>query len=162
MGKVFGIVFLIVGMILIAGFCLVKRLFFHKYYRDLVLVDDFLITPEWKTLEATKTVAADKDINFISIGVALPFEAFSIRDGIKSPEGTIINPEIILVDMDGVEYDFARKAGARRYQGYDFANYKYDGDLPRNKKFTKILLRSSVPIPTTRIQWSGYNIKDLP
>jgi len=161
-GKAFWISILIAVAILVTVYGIVKRLFYRKYYRNVVLADNFLISQDWKPLETTEQIIADKDINLISIGVALPFKAFGIRRGISTPDGEIVNPEIILVDMDGVEYDFARKEGSLRYQGYEFANYKYEGDLPRNKKFIEILLRSSVSIPTTRIQWSGYNIKDLP
>jgi len=52
--------------------------------------------------------------------------------------------------------------GGRRGKGFEFANYELKVDVPRGKRFEKVLLRSDVEIPTTRIQWSGYNIKDLP
>jgi hypothetical protein len=138
---------------------MIKKLLKH-YFTDVILADDFLIYSDRKEIQSTKLVA-DKDVNMISIGVKSPLQAFGVKKGIRNSDGRIINPEIILVDADGVEYPFEH-AGGRRYKGYEFANYEYQGDLPLDKKFEKVLLRCDVPVTATRIQWSGYNIKDLP
>ena len=151
-------IFMIVA-VAITGYFMVKRIFFHQYYKDVVLADEFLITTDRKILEAKGLVVADKDVNIIAVGVAPPFKAFDAKNGIRTPDGQIVNPEIILVDAEGDEYPLKYK-GARLFKDYDFANYKYVG--PKGKKFEKVLLRSDVPIPATRILWSGYNIKDLP
>ena len=145
------------------GSCLViKRLFFHKYYKTKILVDSFVITPEWKTLDAKNLIVVDKDVHFISLAVEPPFRAFKAKGfGISDPDGDIVNPEIILVSASGNEY-YLKCSGARQTSEFDFANYEYEGKLSAGERFEKVVLRSDVAIPVKRIQWSGYDIKDLP
>jgi hypothetical protein len=82
----------------------------------------------------------EKDVKYVSIILEPPFEDDTLNGGIKTPEGSIINPEIRLIDVDGKEYEL-RFAGSRHFQNNKYVNYKYDGKLPNSKDFSKILIK---------------------
>lgn len=153
-------VILAVSILLLSGL-IIKRVFFYNYLTEIVLVSDFVITSEWKEVGTADLLRVEKDNQYIALLLEPPFEDDMPARGIKTPEGTIVNPEIILVDEEGNEYPLSF-GGSRYFEGKNFVNYRYGRGLPIGKKYSKVRIRSEIPLPVKQILWSGYNTKDLP
>ncbi|MCY7377573.1 MAG: hypothetical protein LH472_16570 [Pyrinomonadaceae bacterium] len=151
-----GISLIIIGLFVYINF------FFGKYIKEIVLESDFLITSDGKEINIKNLVKIEKDINYISILLEPSDETITFNGGggIRIPSGEIVNPEIKLLDEDGKEYLLAY-GGSRHYGNNEYANYRYQVDLPVDKKYEKVLIRSDIPIKSQKIIWSGYNAKDL-
>jgi hypothetical protein len=152
---------LIVFIILFAGGLTIKMVFFRQYIRNVVLIENVVIAPEWKEVGTPDLLKVEKDNQYISLLLESPFEDDTRAGGIKAPDGTIIKPEIRLVDDEGREYSL-HYGGARRFEDGVFVNYRYEANLPPDKHFAKVIIRSAASIPLRQILWSGYNTKDLP
>ena len=156
------IIGLIVAVIIISlGGLITKRVFFSHYIQDIVLTNNIVITSEWQEIGTPDLLRVEKDNQYISLLLEPPFEDDTPARGIKTPEGTIINPDIRLVDDEGKEYPL-RFGGARGSKAKNFVNYRYEPALPADKTYTKVLIRSTYTIPLKQILWSGYDTKDLP
>lgn len=160
--KNFALVIIIIsGLILIMGGLVIKRIFFYHYLKEIKLANNFLITSQWKEVGNSDLLKSRKEIQYISILVKPPYEIDDQNGGIKTPDGSTVNPEIRLLDTDGNEYKLTF-GGSRHFEDKNFANYRYDKDLPSGKDYSKVLIRSTVSIPAKQIIWSGYDAKDLP
>lgn len=151
-----------ISLILI-GFFVYINFFFGKYLKETDLESNLLLTSDWKEIDIKNLVKIEKDINYISILLEPPYETFtpSRGGGIKIPSGEVVNPEIKLLDEDGKEY-LLTYGGSRRFSNNEYANYRYQINLPVDKKYDKMLIRSDAPIKTQKIIWSSYNARDLP
>lgn len=151
-----------ISLILI-GFFVYINFFFGKYLKEIALENNLLITSDWKEIDIKNLVKIEKDINYIAILLEPPYKTFTVSGsgGIKIPSGEVVNPEIKIVDEDGKEYLLAY-GGSRNSNNNEYANYQYQVNLPIDKKYEKLLIRSDTPIKTQKIIWSSYNVRDLP
>ena len=149
--------------LIIIGLFIYINFFFGKYLKETDLESNLLITSNWKEIDIEKLVKVEKDINYISILLEPPYKTFTVGGGggIKILSGEVVNPEIKLVDEEGKEYLLAY-GGSRLSSNKEYANYRYQINLPVDKKYEKMLIRSDVPIKTQKIIWSSYNARDLP
>jgi len=157
------IVFFVIILISI-GYVFTKKIFFHSFYTDKVLVSDFTINDEWQDLEFNKPLIVEKENQFISIVLEPPFEAEITKKGIKMPSGEITQPEIKLIDLYDREYNLALLSSRGGERGNNIANYGYKNGykvFPFGSKFKKIKIRSDKEVDTKQILWSGYNATDL-
>ena len=155
---------LILGLVgilsVLAGLFIYVNFFFGKYIKETVLEENGVISSEWREIDARNLAKIEKDKHYISILLESSFKADTDKGGIKSPDGEIINPEIKLVDSEGNEYSLIY-IGSRRYRNGEYVNYGYRPNLPGDKIYEKVLVRSNKPIKVQKIIWSGYDIKDL-
>lgn len=151
-----GISLIVIGLFVYINF------FFNNEIKETVLENNFFITSDRKEINIKNSVKIEKDINYISILLLPPNKTFmsSGGGGIKIPNGEVVNPEIKLVDENEKEYLLAY-GGSRRYDNNEYANYRCEVELPADKKYEKLLIRSDIPIKTQEILWSGYNARDL-
>jgi hypothetical protein len=152
-----GISLIFIGLFVYINF------FFGKYIKETVLESNFLITSDEKEIDIKNLVKIEKDINYISILLEPSYETITFSDGggIRIPTGEVVNPEIKLVDEDGKEYLLAYGGSRSSAPRNEYANYRYEVDLPVDKKYEKVLIRSDIPIKTQKIIWTGYNARDL-
>ena len=139
----------------------VYRACFAGYYEETSLADEFLISKDWKEIESSGRIKIEKDKQFIEILLEPPDTAWSNgKSEIRSGDRTI-HPEIKLIDSEGTEYLLKANAG-RLYHDKEFVEFGFDGKLPTDKTFSKLMLRSDEPLKVRGILWAGYNFRDLP
>jgi len=122
---------------------------------------DFPIAPPIKALYRDQTIMLGiKDYDWSS-------EGNSFTAPLKLPDGTIVDPQIQLVDSLGNSYPF-HHSGAVRTGGllgstdepvFRAGSSDNSPDLPRDKEFTKLRIRSDVSFRCSRIEWVDYNPK---
>ena len=154
----------LVALLLVTGVVIVGLLLFSwpfifrpPLFHNIVLAENEQIGSDWIEIVPKENLRAERDNTYIGIALELPFKTPYGARGIETPDGRIVNPEIFLVDEDGNEYSFLRSGAG----GEDTSRYKYSGNLPRDKVFKKVRLRSDVPISVKQILWSEYDNKDL-
>ena len=152
------VIILTIALASILGFkFVVQKVHRRQLFHNTVLAENVLISPEWQQIDTRNLIKVNKDRHFIGVVLELPLETPYGSGGIKIPSGKIINPEIKLFDDSENEYNLTRSGSG----GTDTSRYEYEGQLPLNKTYTKVLLRSDYPIMTKQILWSGFNNRDL-
>lgn len=150
----------LVGILsVLAGLLIYVNFFFGKYIKETVLEENGVISSDWKEIDAKNLAKIEKDKNYVAILLESSFKADAETDGIKTSDGEIIKPEIKLVDSERNEYPLIY-TGSRFYQNGQYVNYGYRSELPANKIYEKVLIRSNKPLKFQKIIWSGYDIKD--
>lgn len=128
----------------------------RKQFHDTILVENASIFDEPLEIDVSGKVKIERDRNFVSIYLTPPLEDDIMDGGIRLPNGEISNPVILLVDEFGHEY-ILEYSGSR---GKRICNYEYEGLLPKDRDYQKIILKSDFLIRTEKIVWSGYDLKD--
>ena len=150
------------SIVILLGFSIfVKRVFFYNYLSQVVLADNFVVTPEWKNIGNSDLLRIEKENNYISVLLEPQFQVDIKERGIRTPEDSIINPEIKLVDNEGNEYQLVF-GGGRSFENQNFINYNFGVPLPVVKSYSNVLIRSNNQIRVKQILWTGYDSKDLP
>jgi len=132
-------------------------IFRPSLFRNKVLAENITIGPEWTEINFRDPIKVDTDTVFVGLYLDPPYLTPLGSKGIKTPDGQIVNPEITLIDVNGNEFALTRSGAG----GEEISRYSYSDGLPRDRAYTRLLLRSDVPIKTRQILWSGYDIKDL-
>lgn len=142
----------------------VWRLFFHETLKNVVLARDFQITSEWTEIGTPNELKVRKDYQYISLQIEPPLKAHTIGDatksGIQIPGGAVVNPEIRIIDVEGNEYPLIY-GGHHGGGPSEFVNYKHEGNLPINKTYKKVEVRSDYPLNVKAVFWSGYDQSDI-
>lgn len=117
----------------------------------------------WVELHAEPQLKADKDIPQLVLDLEGPFKDDFYKEGrgpnkgkgILMPDGEVINPEVELVDQNGnvfaLVYGGAR-GGAPVYQ--------YPSELPQDRGYKTVRIRSPKPIKCKAIYWYCESRKD--
>lgn len=76
------------------------------------------------------------------------------RNQIPLPDGTLVNPEVEILDDSGKVYRLhpSRLVSAG-------VGYTADHSFPRDKSFVKIRIRSDKPFQASKILWENMNLK---
>ena len=146
--------------IIIWGGMVVWRLFFHETLKNVVLASDFQITSEWKEIGTQDELKIEKKYHYISFQIEPPLKAATTKWGIVVPGGEVVTPEVRIIDVEGNEYALAitgRSGGGPN----EIIDYEYEGNLPINKIYQKVRLRSDHPMTVKAIFWSGYDQSDM-
>lgn len=133
-----------------------------KYRTEISLAKDFLVTDQWQTIDVKDLLPPlSKDRNDLYLAVPPSYKAWDPAPrGIEAPDGTIIKPEIEVVDSNGVIYVFKQTGAAR--SRYEKATYAASPELAKETQITRIRIRANHSILIPAIIWSSYDIKDLP
>lgn len=79
--------------------------------------------------------------------------------GLVLPDGSIVRPQVELVGKDGETYELDVPSLFLSSKGEILAYFSGD-DLPNDKTFTKVRIRSDKPVRCNRIFWRNYNLWD--
>lgn len=124
------------------------------------------IGDEWLELNPTPYLKADKTFQWVLLELKPPLKDDFHNEGkgpnsgkgILMPDGEVINPEIELID----EYGNAFNLIYRGASGGPVYGYIKPKDLPRDREYKTIRIRSSRPIKCKAIYWYCESSKDWP
>jgi len=148
-------------LIIVVGIYAFNRMFYRSYYLDIVLLENATISADWLEIESDGRIIARKDLQFISLLLEPSYKLDPYSNAIVTPDGRKINPEIMLIDTDGNEFHLTYIKG-RIGEAGEQASYGYKPDFPLKTRFSRVKIRSEIPIKTKAILWSGYDIRDQP
>jgi hypothetical protein len=119
---------------------------------------------EWVEFAPKQLLKADKDLQWVLLDLAPPFEDNSragpgpgAEGGIRMPDGEVINPEIEVIDQYG--NSFKLNWGGTRH-GWPAYDLPYPQKLPRDREYKTVRIRSPRPIKFKAIYWFCDSVKD--
>lgn len=131
----------------------VYRLF--NPYLDREIVGPTTVSSEWLEIKPKQPLSVERQIQYLILDVADPFEPVYEQWSLRLRDGTVVKPEVQLVDENGGVYDLTSPALDNK--GIGFRN----SDLPRDRVYRKVRIRSDKPIRLSRIYWRCYNQWDV-
>jgi hypothetical protein len=73
-------------------------------FLDRTIKKDTTLTPEWADITLEKPLRPERDAQAVILYLAEPYEADLELDGVRMPDGSLIKPEVQLVDTAGNTY----------------------------------------------------------
>jgi hypothetical protein len=114
------------------------------------------LSSEWMEISVDPPLKPDREEHDIVLYLEEPFGRDLETKGVRLPDGSVITPEIQLIDQDGKSYDL-KYYGKR---GPQLIEFTLRGQLD-GKVYPKVRVRSEKPITCKAILWSNWNWKDI-
>lgn len=151
---------------LISLFILVIAL--HSIYRrlypylDREIMGPVTVFTEWLEITPKKPLVPERRIHEIFLKSAGGYEPDYKGWGLRLPDGTVLTPEVQLVDQYGGVYQL--KFGVLDETGISFTfrdPVSHEEILPTDRTYRAVRIRSSKPIKFSRVVWRCYNPWDF-
>jgi hypothetical protein len=158
--------------ILLITFCFAASFIHISCLRDsywIKLSGPVTIGSEWIEFRPKSPLKAEKDAQDIILEMEPPLKYDRMNEGngpnagrgILMPGGEVINPEIEIIDEYGNAFTLVW-SGARGWAGGNGPKYRlpYPNELPRDRVYKVVRLRSPKPIKCKAIYWFCDSVKD--
>ena len=132
--------------------CYLGLIAYINWPNDRILAKNIGVTTEWIELAIEPPVKAENRSQSINLRIT----------DLKLPDGKLLSPEIELYDDLGGKVDFFHSGSVtKNYVDEVFrAGYKNQSiNLPADRRYTKMRIRSSIPFSCDQIYWSDYDPK---
>ena len=119
---------------------------------DRTLAKDLPVSADWTEIIDDSGFTAkyrDQSVNLRIPGI----DPDSRFDGIKRSDGSMINVEIELFDESGAVYPLELSGYVTKFH----RDAVFRGQLPKNRRFVKVRVRSDVPFTCSEVYWRDYN-----
>lgn len=117
-----------------------------------------LVTPEWTDVAIDPAVTAAKQVQNINLRISdFRVDHNSNSFDVRLPGGTVVQPEIELYDELANKFEFRHSGFVRKT--YDDVVFSPGPELPKNRRFTKLRIRSNAPFSCGEIYWMDRNLK---
>lgn len=146
-------------LVLVAGISLViiggeVYRFFHPYL-DREVSGPVTITMDWVEITPKKPLRAERQIQYLTLDMAEAFTPDYKLGGMRFADGAIAIPEVELIDQSGRTYSLNHSG--MNEKGIVF----FMPDLPKDRLYSVVRIRSDKPIKVSRIYWRCYNQWDV-
>ena len=150
-----------ISTLLIFGY--VSLIIYINWPDDKTIVKKLQVTKEWTEVAIDPSVKPTKQSQYIKLRINdFKVDRSSNSFDIILPDGTIIEPEIELHDEFGNKFEFHHSGFAMKtYDDIVFTPgpLKQLMELPADRQYTKLRIRSDVPFLCDQIYWRDYNLK---
>lgn len=157
------------GILLVIGLACAALLtscvyrFFHPYL-DRELSGPITISSEWLEITPKEPLRAERVVQYLYIYTTKPFEPDNRSWGIRLADGSVVVPEVELVDQQGNIYNLKASSfsledptRANVISGIGFSALE---ELPKDKVYRAVRIRSDQPIQCSKIIWRCYDPRD--
>jgi hypothetical protein len=124
-------------------------------YLDREIAGPTTISSEWLEIMPEQPLRVERQIQYLTLDVADPFEPVYDNWSLRLNDGSVVRPEVQLVDEHGSVYNLTSPALDNK--GIAFGN----SDLPSDRVYPVVRIRSDKPIKLSRIYWHCYNQWDV-
>jgi hypothetical protein len=139
---------------------IVYRFFFP--YLDQELSGKVTISSEWKEFVPKKPLRAERQIQMVVLDLDKSFKFQDNDWGLILPDGSVVTPEVELVDQDGKTYPLAEPSEwFSPSSGVKYREFSAKNELPKDKVFRAVRIRCEKPVLCNRIFWRCYNMWDV-
>jgi hypothetical protein len=122
---------------------------------------------DWVELHPEQPLKAEKTFQFVILDLEPPLKCDILGEGngpdrgkgILMPDGGVINPEIEVIDQDGNAFSLVWR-GARGGLSSPAYRLPYPNELPRDREYKAVRIRSPKPIKCKAIYWFCDSSKD--
>jgi len=128
----------------------------RQSFLDRTIKGPTTLTPEWTEIVVTPPLQPERDEHDIVLYLEEPFGRDLQAKGVRLPDGSVITPDIQLIDSDGKTYDLTYVG----HRGPQLVRFTLRGRLD-NREYQKVRIRSEKPVKCKEIIWSNWNWKDI-
>lgn len=160
-----GVSRLVIALTAIGGLAILVFLSFKGYrmlnpYLDRELSGPVTVTSAWLELTPREPLRAERQVQYLYLHTVDPFVPDHSVWGIRFPDGSVVVPEVQLVDQYGnIHAPRASSfslADRRRPDVISGIGFRVQ-DLPPERVFEKVRIKSARPINLSSIVWRNYN-----
>jgi hypothetical protein len=126
-------------------------------FLDLEIKGEVTLSPEWLEIKPNKPLKPTREFQQVVLGLAEPYVGDFGAKGVRLPDGSVVTPQVQLVDENGNIFDL-KYGGFRGRMNIYFSNFE---QLPKDRNYRTVRIRSEKPIHCNKIFWSSYYSKDL-
>lgn len=123
---------------------------------DQTIRRDATLTSEWTEITPEKPLKTERQQQEIVLYLAEPFSGDFEAKGVRLADGSIVHPEVQLVDTSGRTYDLKYYG----FRGHELIRFTLKDQL-KGKEFRTVRIRSEKPIHCKEIIWSYFNWGDV-
>lgn len=153
----FVVVFLGAILLLMAPSC-------NKDSYSVKLAGSTTIGEEWTVLQPTSPLKAEKTFQWVLLDLEPPLKDDMYNEGkgplsgkgILMPDRSVVNPEIYVIDQSGNEFSLVYGGS----KGGPIYGSSWPNQLPRDREYKLVKLRSATPIKCKGIYWYLESSKD--
>ena len=132
----------------------------HTY---LEIANDAFITTEWVEFEPVESMRFERRYQEVYVSLR-DCRMHTEKEGLILPDGTVVNPEVQIVDEFGEKHPLYRGSYGVMPVGGNSELLRvnragYSGNLPRDREYRSVLVRSDKPFRCSKIVWHNYNLK---
>ena len=131
----------------------------YNPYLDQNLIGPVTITSAWIEIEPKSPLRVERQRHLIALDLDKSIQTEQGGSGLVLPDGSIERPQVELVGKDGRTYQLNVPSLFLSNTGETLAYFSGD-DLPNDKTYIKVRIRSDRPVRCNRIFWRNYNIWD--
>jgi hypothetical protein len=131
---------------------------FFRPYQDREIMGSATISSSWLEIVPKEPLRAEQVVQQVVLYVRKPVKQARDSWELILPDGSQTIPEVELVDQDGRTY-YLTEPSAIASPGSDEAFQRGFGawQLPKDKVYRLVRLRSDKPIPVSKIVWRSYD-----
>jgi hypothetical protein len=145
----------VVGLVLIMGVGIFPLYRLFDPYSDRELSGPVTISSEWTEIIPKEPLKAERQIQYLTLDIADAFLPDYDLGKVKLSNGALVLPEVQLEDDKGTTYNLDRSGIDQK--GMVFFMH----ELPKDKRYRVVRVRSATPIRCSRIYWRSYNQWDV-
>ena len=123
---------------------------------DRTIRDDTTLTQEWMEITLEKPLKPEREVQAVMLHLAKPYEADLEMNGVRLPDGSLVKPEVQLVDTAGNIYSL-------KYYGLfgrQLVIFTLRDQL-MGREYRTVRIRSDKPIHCRQIFWRCYYTRDI-
>ena len=163
--RIFLIVLIAIVCLTVGNFILFRIYRYFNPYLDREISGQVTLSSQWLEITMKEPLRPERDRQKIIIDIEPPvkLEPSGPSMGLVLPDGSVVIPEVQLIDQDGNIYNltspsasFEASPGGAWQRGFGRVE-----PLPKNKVYTAVRIRCEKPVRCSRIRWRSYNPSDL-
>jgi hypothetical protein len=134
--------------------------FIHPYL-DREIAGQTTISHQWLEITPEQPLRPERQVQYLYIHTA-PFDPDYRAWGIRFPDGSVVTPEVQLVDQDGSLYSLKSSSFSLedRTRSNIVSGIGFKADIPKDKVYRTVRIRSDKPITVSSIVWRCYDPRD--
>lgn len=128
----------------------------RQRFLDRTIRGDTTLTQEWIEITLETPLKPECDVQAVMLYLAQPYEADLEMDGVRLPDGSLVKPEVQLVDTAGNTYSL-------KYYGLfgrQLVIFTLRDQL-MGREYRNVRIRSDKPIHCRKIFWRCYYTRDI-
>ena len=129
----------------------------RRSFDDREIKGPITLSSEWIEITPDKPLKPEREYQQIVLSLSEPFLGDFEAKGVRLLDGSIITPQVQLVDQNGDTFDL-KYGGFRGRMNIYYSNFD---QLPKDREYRTVRIRSEKPINCKRILWSCYYQRDL-
>ncbi|HEV8426984.1 MAG TPA: hypothetical protein VGQ41_03660 [Pyrinomonadaceae bacterium] len=125
-------------------------------FLDRTIRGDTTLTQEWTEITLETPLKPERDVQAVMLHLAEPYEADLQLNGVRLPDGSLVKPEVQLVDTAGNTYSL-------NYYGLfgrQLVIFTLRDQL-MGREYRTVRIRSDKPIHSRRFFWRCYYTRDI-